>query len=111
LLFEEIKMNEAEMIRARLGIWGNNSCSQCGACCYEMSLASMHKPCDNQEIRDGKSYCKVHDKPEERTYQRMCQDFFCGNLPLLAEARDAVLRSRENLRRIARELGTAQERR
>jgi hypothetical protein len=24
--------------RKKIGIWGNESCAQCGACCYEYNL-------------------------------------------------------------------------
>jgi len=58
----------------KLGIWGNEKCMQCGACCYDYNKNSL---CRYQSIRDGKSYCKMHESPKR---DRLCQNWFCVNL-------------------------------
>jgi len=102
------EQTERDWIRNNLGIWGNSSCVQCGACCYEQNLVIIKKTCENQEIRDGKSYCLVHDNSEERTWQEDCERFFCGKIA------DAVVikclpEIRERLRGYARKFGTVPE--
>ena len=67
------------MTNQKTGIWGNTECVQCGACCYEHNNSLEKKPCENQEIRDGKSYCLKHDTPQERRWPQ-CEPFFCGDI-------------------------------
>lgn len=59
---------------SNLGIWENKSCVQCGACCYDYNNYQL---CRNQEIRDGKSYCGIHDNSER---EKLCQVWFCNSL-------------------------------
>ncbi|MBS3078823.1 hypothetical protein J4218_01755 [Candidatus Pacearchaeota archaeon] len=61
-------------LKSRLGIWGNESCVQCGACCYDYNHGQL---CMNQEIRDGKSYCKEHDNLKRN---HLCRNWFCADL-------------------------------
>ena len=68
---------------------GNETCVQCGACCYDYNFYSL---CRNQEIRDGKSYCRMHESPQR---DLLCQNWFCDSS------------SDSQLIEIAIELGTA----
>ena len=80
-------------LQEKLGIWGNKNCFKCGACCYEYNGYHL---CRYQEIVDGKSSCKVHNKPER---DRLCQTWFCSEL----ETGEPVHEFME----IAKQLGTA----
>lgn len=63
-------------LNQKLGIWGNISCVQCGACCYDLHDCTDSALCRNQEIKNGKSYCVLHDKNKPKT----CKDWFCSGL-------------------------------
>jgi hypothetical protein len=76
---------------SKTGIWGNIECVQCGACCYEL-YERFGCLCPEQEIKNGKSYCKKHPFKEP-----LCADFFCNNMHEIVSMR---------LRKIAEILGT-----
>ncbi len=86
------------MIDDKVGIWGNSECVQCGACCYEYYMYLYGKPCEYQNIENGKSFCMIH----EESRPRICEIYFCGKIPHVSE----TTRQRETLRQIALELGT-----
>ena len=88
---------------SNLGIWGNESCVQCGACCYEINQSLDKKSCDNQEIRDEKSYCLRHDE-KDRKWGELCSGFFCANIKRHSFPDPEW--AREELIRIAIKLGT-----
>ncbi|MBS3075984.1 hypothetical protein J4429_06035 [Candidatus Pacearchaeota archaeon] len=90
-------------IDSNLGIWENESCFQCGACCYEINQSFDKKSCDNQEIRSGKSYCLIHDE-KDRRWGELCSGFFCGNLKKPSYQNPEI--ARKELIRISIKLGT-----
>ena len=79
------------------GIWGNEKCLQCGACCYALNMELINQPCEFQEIRGGHSYCLQHDDKNARKWP-LCEKYFCSQ--------NASERG-EEFREIARQLGTA----
>jgi hypothetical protein len=100
--YEEIKVEKG------MGIWGNDKCVQCGACCYEWNKylfeieARTTEKCENFTIKDGKAYCLAH----EGDRKRICGSFFCGDTDFYFRFR---CRGDENLRKIAEMLGTVPE--
>ena len=82
----------------KLGIWENDKCVQCGACCYELHMWLYERPCEYQKIVDSTSVCTIHDQrmPE------LCETFFCAQLD-----KPPFRTHQERLRNIALELGTA----
>lgn len=80
------------------GIWGNEECAQCGACCYDNFMLFYQEPCHHQKIQNGKSICMSHDNQ----ILDSCKDFFCGQLNEPEHKKD-----RERFRNIAVKLGTA----
>lgn len=91
-------------LQETLGIWNNESCVQCGACCYDYNHNSL---CRYQEIRQGKSYCKRHEDPKRDI---LCRTWFCSFLrdksilSLPSRVSDSLT---ERLVLIAIDLGTA----
>lgn len=92
----------------KLGIWGNEECLQCGACCYDMHMSIYGKLCKNKIIQNGKSYCKIHDE-EERAFPE-CSSWFCAKLrnPLIdtPDALECIDHKIQRYTEIASELGT-----
>ena len=77
-----------------LGIWGNENCLQCGACCYEWDLCK-----GGPEIREGKAFCLIHEEKKPS----ICERYFCGNL---TDFKVDEREQRKKAREIAFEFGT-----
>jgi hypothetical protein len=60
-------------IENQLGVWGNESCVQCGVCCVDIPGCTSGL-CLRQKIVDKRSYCSLHgpNKPEG------CRKYFCS---------------------------------
>jgi hypothetical protein len=87
-------------IDSNLGIWGNESCAQCGACCYDYNYNRL---CRNQEIRDGKSYCKAHEDDDRK---ELCKTWFCGDLEDDVQYEEFTVKTRERFRQRLRDIAT-----
>lgn len=87
----------------KLGIWGNEYCLQCGACCYKINqfLEKIDSQgCSYLSIKGGQTECIIHHK--ERRHTNNCNTYFCGDPNQLQFEKE-----QETLRQIAFELGTA----
>ncbi|MEK9175096.1 MAG: hypothetical protein AAB795_00725 [Patescibacteria group bacterium] len=91
--------SNVEKIRAEkgLGIWGNRTCIQCGACCHEYFKylfkigASNTEQCAHFSIKDGMAHCMIHEQQREA----ICTNYFCGDTDFIfrfGEKGDAKLR-------------------
>ena len=95
------------MVEGNLGIWGNDKCAQCGACCYEyyqylskISDNLVNEQCESFKVAGGKAYCLSHGEEMEP----LCASFLCNELgPYYNNDRG------ERLRKIAVQLGTVPE--
>jgi hypothetical protein len=97
-------MDEQEQeyfFREGLGIWGNESCLQCGTCCYEFNK-SLGETCTNLTIKNNQASCKAHDNGE-RKYDNLCRTYFCGQLTDFKEGQREI---RKRGREIAVQIGT-----
>ena len=97
-----VKLATESALRELKGIWENDSCVRCGACCYYCHVRELDKSresfCAYLQIDEtkGSARCIIEEdgKPEE------CRNFFCDRIHV------PLPQQRQELRNCAVDLGT-----